>query len=138
VAGFAHEVQKRRAEIGGARWLAADAGQLAGHAVVLPTHELAHLPESRWLAARKGISVAFESNSMLALVEAARAGVGILPLVSMWGRRDPALVRLFDVPTLAPRSLWLVSSAEAARRPPVRAVADHVARIVGGDDPRGS
>jgi len=111
--------------------------QLRGHALVLPTSELAHLPEARWLAARKGTSIGFESNSMPALIEAARAGAGILALVSMWGRRDPCLVRLFDIPGLGPRSLWLVSSAEAARRPPVRAVADHLARILSSPAPAG-
>src|SRR6185369_13564404 len=43
-------------------------GQLPGHALVLPTDELGHLPEARWLAARRGTSIGFESNSMPALV----------------------------------------------------------------------
>jgi DNA-binding transcriptional LysR family regulator len=103
--------------------------QLAGHAVLLPGGELAGLPEARWLSAQPGVKPALVSNSLPALIAAAKQGRGIVPLTSAWGDREAELTRLFDVPRLAPRALWLVSTRAGARRPALRAVADALVAI---------
>lgn len=107
------------------------AAQLDGHRVLLPGGELAGLPEGRWLAAQPGVIPALASNSLPALLAAARSGQGIVPLTSAWGDREPALVRLFDVPKLAPRALWLVSTEAGSKRPAVRAVTAALVEMFG-------
>jgi DNA-binding transcriptional LysR family regulator len=98
--------------------------QLAGHAVLLPGGELAGLPEARWLSAQPGVKPALVSNSL-----PAKQGRGIVPLTSAWGDREAELTRLLDVPRLAPRALWLVSTRAGARRPALRAVADALVAV---------
>jgi DNA-binding transcriptional LysR family regulator len=99
---------------------------LRGHDVLVPAGELARLPEARWLRSRPGVRVVFRSNSMQALVAAAVAGDGIVPLPLGWGDRHPRLERVLCLDTIAPRKIWLVSSEAASRRPDVRVVANHV------------
>ncbi len=100
---------------------------LAGHQVLLPSGELARLPEARFLAAQKRVTVAFSSNSPLALVAAAKEGRGLVALTLPWGEREPKLERVLVLTRLAPRAIWLVSTRSAANRPAVKAVADHLA-----------
>lgn len=102
-------------------------GQLAGHRVLVPGGVLGGLPEARWLRAQPGVGVALVSNSLPALLAAARRGHGVVALTSAWGDREPDLVRLFDVPRLAARALWLVSTRAGLRRPATRVVAEAVA-----------
>ena len=101
------------------------ARQLKAHAALIPAGELAPLPEGRWLAEQAG-EVAFSSNSLPALVAAANAGVGVVALSAAWGDREPGLERLFDVPGLPPRAMWLVSSAASAKRPACVTVIEHL------------
>ncbi len=103
--------------------------QLTGHRVLAPAGELAHLPEARWLAARTELAVAASSNSLPALVSAARVSRGLVPLVSFWGEREAGLVHVIDLPSIAPRTLWLVSSTAASERPACRVVLDRLARL---------
>lgn len=70
--------------------------------------------------------MACSSNSLPALVPAARAGVGLVPLSAAWGDRESSLERLFDVPGMPPRAMGLVSTAEAAKRPACLAVMHHL------------
>lgn len=105
--------------------------QLRGHAVLVPAGVLSHLPEGRWLAAQPGVTVAFSSDNLPALVAAARGGRGVLPLNTAWGELEPGLVRLFDVPGLAPRALWLVSTAAAAKDPACKVVMRALVEAVG-------
>jgi DNA-binding transcriptional LysR family regulator len=111
-----------------ARGAASIRGSFAGHDVILPSGELSRLPEARWLASRKGARVAFCSNSMPALVAAALAGRGIVPLGLGWGDREPGLHRVAVLTEIPPRSIWLVSPAGEAR-PAAQVVSDRIARI---------
>ncbi len=104
-------------------------GTLAGHDVLLPTRELAGLPEARWLAARRSVSVVLRSNSMAALVAAAAAGYGIVPLPIGWGDSQEALERLFVLEPIPKRKIWLVAHEAADRRAAVRVVADEIRSI---------
>jgi DNA-binding transcriptional LysR family regulator len=105
--------------------------ELDGHHVLVLAGELAALPESKWLASRPGVRVALRSNSMSALLAAALEGHGLVVLARAWGEGEVGLARLFDVESLAPRPLWLVTHPDTGARAAVRVVAEHVARIVG-------
>jgi DNA-binding transcriptional LysR family regulator len=105
--------------------------ELAGHDVVLPSSELAMLPEAKWLASRPGVQVAFRSSSMPALLAATAAGAGIGAITDAWGLRVPALRRLFPLESVEPRPLWLATAPEAASRAAVRLVGEHIATIFG-------
>jgi DNA-binding transcriptional LysR family regulator len=102
---------------------------LAGHDVVLYGGELATLPEARWLGAKKGVHVALRTNSMTALLAAVSAGAGLAVLSGRYSERQLGLVRLWDIDTLSPRRLFLAMHPDAAARPAVRAVANHVSQL---------
>ena len=103
---------------------------LRGQKILLPTGELERLPESKWLAAKKEARIAMRSNSMPALVEAALAGWGIVPLPLGWGDNEKGLERIGVVPGMPERRVWLVSEVAAAERPAVRVVANHLAALL--------
>lgn len=103
---------------------------LAGHDVLLHSSELAALPETRWLGTRPGVRVVLRSNSMIALLAATAGGAGISVLSGSWGEQATGVVRLFDVPSLPPRSLYLAMHPDAAARAAVRIVADHIADVL--------
>jgi DNA-binding transcriptional LysR family regulator len=101
-----------------------------GHDVLVPCAELARLPEARVLerAVAAGARPVLRSNSMSALVDAARAGAGIVPIVATWA--DIAqLDRVLALPDVAPRPLWLAVGPGQRDRAAVRVVADEVARL---------
>jgi DNA-binding transcriptional LysR family regulator len=102
---------------------------LSGHEVLLPSGELAALPETKWLAARPGVRVALRTSSMTALLTAAEEGHGLAVIAAPWRASLPGLVRLFDVEALAPRRLWLVMHPDAATRAAVKVVAEHLAAM---------
>jgi DNA-binding transcriptional LysR family regulator len=102
---------------------------LAGHDLLVPGGELAKLPEARLLARVPGARVVLRTSSMPALVEAANAGHGIVPVADVWA--DLAgLVRVLALPDLAPRPLWLAVAPGQRDRPAVRVVAEELARLV--------
>lgn len=82
---------------------------LSGHDVISTCGELARLPEVQWLSKVPGVRVVFRSNNFSALVAAAVSGLGVLPLAAPWGDRESRLTRLFDLPEVPPRPLWLVT-----------------------------
>ena len=100
---------------------------LRGHEMILPSGELARLPEARWLAARPGVRVAFRSNSMPALMSAAASGLGIVPLTATLGDLDRRLERVLLLDAVPERAFWLVTPPAASTRAAVRVVADHIA-----------
>ncbi len=112
------------------RGVARTVDDLPGHDVLLPTGELARLPEAKWLAARPRVRVAFRSNSMPTLVAAAVAGHGIVPLPVGWGDSEPDLARLLVLESIPRRKLWLVTPAAANRRPAVRVVSEAIVEIL--------
>jgi len=115
-----------------ARGTPRDVEELAGHDVVLPSAELSRLPEAQWMAARPDVRVVFRSSSMGALVRAASGGAGLVVLPRLWGDREATLERLGAVEKIPARTMWLVMHEDAARWPPVRVVADEIARIFAG------
>ena len=106
--------------------------QLQAHDLLLPTGELARLPESRYLASRKGARVVFRSNSMAALIAAAVAGRGLVPLVVSWGQNLAGLEQALVLDEIPRRAIWLVTRAGQAERGAVRVVSDRIASILAG------
>ena len=102
---------------------------LRGHDVLVPSGELARLPEARWLAARPGVRVVFRSNSMPALLAAASAGMGIVPLPMGWGDSEPQLERVLALDLAGKRQIWVVSHESASKRGDVRVVSQQIASI---------
>jgi DNA-binding transcriptional LysR family regulator len=96
---------------------------------VLYGGELATLPEARWLGARKDVHVVLRTNSMTALLAAAAGGAGLAVLSGRFSEQQLGLVHLWDIEALPPRRLFLAMHPDAAARPAVRAVAEHVARL---------
>ena len=112
------------------RGAAKTAAGLRGHDVILPSGEIARLPEARWLASRPHLRVVFRANSMPALIAAAVAGRGIVPLAIGWGDSIPALERLFVLEAIPKRKLFLVTHEAAQARPAVRIVSERIAEIL--------
>jgi DNA-binding transcriptional LysR family regulator len=110
------------------RGAASSVRALRGHDVLLPSAELARLPEVRWLVKQR-LRVVFQSNSMLALIAAAVGGLGLAPLPLGWGKRQPGLELAMTLDHVPARPLWLVTAGEPS--PPVRVVADRIAAILG-------
>lgn len=92
---------------------------------------LHHAPEQQWLEKfADGRAFSFRSNSLAALYEATRNGLGIavLPHFLIEGNRE--LVDLAITPGPEPRELWLVIHPDVRRSPRVRLIADVVAEII--------
>jgi DNA-binding transcriptional LysR family regulator len=104
--------------------------QLAGHSVLLPSAELAQLPEAKWLASQPDVHVALRTNSIPALLAALSAGTGVAVIASGLARSTRGLVRLFEIAALKPRPLWIALHPDAAARSAVRVTADHIAAIL--------
>jgi DNA-binding transcriptional LysR family regulator len=107
-------------------------GILKGHDLLLPTGELARLPESRWLSTRKGARIVFRSNSMTSLIAAAIAGRGMVPLPLSWGQNTPGLEQVLILDHIPKRPIWLVTRAETPERKAVRVVSDQILSILSG------
>jgi len=100
--------------------------QLAGHDLLLPSGELARLPEAVWMQQRAGARVVFRSSSMAALVEAAVRGHGICAVTRAWGEGVSELAHVMEIESLKPRPVWLVLAPDVGKRPAVRIVADRI------------
>lgn len=110
-----------------ARGIPRSLAQLAGHDVLVPSGELAGLPEARLLTRRPGVEIVFRSSSMPALVEAAVRGHGLVALTRAWGESTAGLEHVLDLESIAARPTWLVMHPDVARRAAVRVVADRIA-----------
>jgi DNA-binding transcriptional LysR family regulator len=108
-----------------ARGIPRSATDLEGHDVLVPSGELADLPEAHLLAKARGARVALRSSSLPALVEAATLGHGLVPISRPWGE-SVGLVHTFDLAGVAARPIWLVMARDVAARPAVRLVADRL------------
>ena len=127
-------IARRLAEVATAAYASADYLQGRGRADpkgldwLAPDDSLAHLGSARWIASEiEPERIVFRASSLLGLLAAARAGMGVAPLPCYLGDRDPALRRV-----LAPRpemasALWLLTHPELRRTIRIRVVLDHLA-----------
>jgi DNA-binding transcriptional LysR family regulator len=101
------------------------ARELARHDVLgLPTAH-AGVAWMRWLTRHGASRFALRSSSFVALLGAARAGLGIAPLPLRLGT---GLVRVLPRTVVDPLPTWIVSHPDARRVPAVRAFLDHLAQ----------
>ena len=95
---------------------------LRGHEIVDYADNLAAVPGARWLAAhRAGATVAFRGSSLLSLLDAAAAGIGLTVVPCGLADRQPALRRLSPKP-LCHGSLFVAVHPDLAALARVRAV----------------
>ncbi|MDJ0945075.1 MAG: LysR substrate-binding domain-containing protein [Kiloniellales bacterium] len=90
-----------------------------------PDDSLAHLGLARWLRARVPAErIVFRASSLLALREAARAGLGVAPLPCYLAATAPELRRVAPpLPEMA-SALWLITHPDLRRSARVRAFLD--------------
>jgi DNA-binding transcriptional LysR family regulator len=94
--------------------------------------DLEHLPQERWLHAFAGDRpFVFRANDVVSLQMAAREGLGVALLPSFIGEPDEALIRIDGPQPAFSRELWLVVHGDLRRSPPVRAVMDFLAEVIG-------
>lgn len=111
-----------------------DSGGPAGHDWVAFDDSLAHLAAAQWL--RKtypGAAVALRVNTLVGLLSAAVAGMGLTTLPCFMGDAEPAL-RRFGKPDDVPGSgLWLLTHEDLRRTARVRAFMDFMADKIAGE-----
>jgi DNA-binding transcriptional LysR family regulator len=90
-------------------------------------HNLADLPESRWLSEHQpDATIRFRNNSLTCLLDAARLGLGkaILPVHMAAQHKD--LQRWQETGVVVERDLWLVIHPESRNAPKIKAVSDWI------------
>jgi DNA-binding transcriptional LysR family regulator len=109
---------------------------LRGHAVIAFDQSMAGIPGAIWLEEHAtGANVVLRGNSILSVLNAIVAGMGISVIPCFLGDADPTLQRLTPE-VLGSRPLWLVFSPDRARLARVRAVIDFVTQMIGREMPR--
>ena len=99
-----------------------------------PDDSLAHLPSARWLArAYPQARVVLRCNTLVGLLEAAKAGLGIAALPCFMGSAHRTLRRLTAPNPEFTVGLWLLTHADLRRTARVRAfmqyMAEHTAEV---------
>jgi len=110
---------------------AAEPGALGRYDWAVPDESLAHTPARRWLEEKGLLSRAvYRANSLFALREAARHGVGLAVLPCYLADSDPQLVRVgAPVPELQ-SELWLLTHPQLRRTARVKTFVDTLARLL--------
>nr|WP_275404693.1 LysR family transcriptional regulator [Burkholderia diffusa] len=105
---------------------AADAWEFLGY-----DDSLEQVPQQRWLTHVAGNRrFVFRSNDLAALLNAARAGLGIAILPHFLAANDDALAAVPDPACPTVRKLWLVMHPDVKRSPRVRTLADLLVELV--------
>jgi DNA-binding transcriptional LysR family regulator len=104
--------------------------KLAGHSVISYDTGPYCGPGFEWMVqAVKQAHIAFSANDPLPLRDAARAGLGMVPLPHFLGDESPELLRVEGGGEGA-EDVWIVTREEQRRVPRVRAVAQFLAELV--------
>jgi molybdate transport repressor ModE-like protein len=93
---------------------------------------IAHIGAALWVAAHiPSERVVHRSNSVLAIEEAARAGLGLALLPCFQGERAPGLIRLSETIAEAMTPIWLLTHRDLRRVARVRVFLDFMAEAIG-------
>jgi DNA-binding transcriptional LysR family regulator len=96
-----------------------------------PDDNLSHLRSAQWIARHVAPArIVHRANSLIALREVARAGVGLAPLPCFLGDADDRLVRVAPPMAEMASNLWLLTHPDLRRMPRVRAVLDAIGEYV--------
>ncbi len=110
----------------------AQAAQPADWAFIAYEARLADMPHEQWLrAVAGGRPIVCEVSDITTQQAAARTGIGVAGLPVFMGDADPALQRLPDAGETFSRDIWLVVHDDLRHAPPIRAVIDFIAEVVG-------
>ncbi|MCK9261124.1 MAG: LysR family transcriptional regulator [Azoarcus sp.] len=91
---------------------------------------LRHLPHQIWLERYAGQrSFVLRSNDQIALLGAARAGLGVACLAHYLAESDTSLARVPTAEPVPAREIWLVLHADVRRSPRVRVIADLITSL---------
>jgi DNA-binding transcriptional LysR family regulator len=106
---------------------------LAGHDVISFDETMARVPGALWLAAHgAGANVVLRGNSIMAVLNACLAGLGLTVLPCHLGDVEPTLVRVAPQ-VLGTRPMFLVVHPDMARVARVRVVMDFVVEMMTGE-----
>jgi molybdate transport repressor ModE-like protein len=95
---------------------------------------IAHIGAAQWLAAHvPSERVVYRSNSILAIEEAARAGLGLALLPCYQGERAPNLVRVSETIPEAMTPIWLLTHRDLRRVARIRVFLDFMAEAIAHD-----
>jgi DNA-binding transcriptional LysR family regulator len=103
--------------------------ELAAHAWVAPDDSLAHLPSARWLRTTLGaVRPVLRINTLLGLLAAAEAGMGLAALPCFLGDAAPRLRRVRPPIDELATELWLLTHRDLRQVARVRALLDFTDR----------
>jgi DNA-binding transcriptional LysR family regulator len=108
-----------------AYWKANAKKPLTTHDWVVPDGSLAHLAQARW--AEKHVPaqrVAASLDSLLGMVSAVRAGIGIGMLLTLLADHDAQLVRIGEPQAELDTDVWILTHADMKRVPRIRLFTD--------------
>jgi DNA-binding transcriptional LysR family regulator len=108
-------------------------GRLAGHDVIGFDETLAKVPGALWLDAHaEGARVVMRASSIMSVLNACLAGMGVSVLPCLLGDVEPTLVRLAPA-ILGARPMFLVVHPDRATVARVRVVMDYIAEIMAAE-----
>ncbi|WP_434385469.1 LysR family transcriptional regulator [Melittangium boletus] len=109
---------------------------LVGQDVIGYTDAAARWPEARWLAEHaSGARLAIRCNSLLSVVAAAGAGLGVAVLPCLRGDREPGLRRVAPRVDALRRDIWLVVHPDLQNNARVRAVLQFLTELIQRERP---
>jgi len=97
-------------------------GRLADYDWLLPNDSIEWFLPSMWKKERQQVHRVMSSNNTSLLIEAARAGLGVIPLPCFWGDPDNELLRAIEPPGDSKLDLWLLTHPDLRNTARVRAL----------------
>jgi DNA-binding transcriptional LysR family regulator len=106
----------------------------AAHAWVAPDESLAHLAQARWVATQvPNAQIAMRVDSLSAMVESVRAGVGVGFLLCFLGDRERDLVRVAEPMATLDTQLWILTHPDLRRVARIRAFTEFLYESLSND-----
>lgn len=103
------------------------AGDWRAHPWIAPDESLGHLAQARWLASHIAPEqVALSADSLVAMADAVRAGVGLGLLLCLLAEPDPGLVRLAAPPPELDTQVWILTHPDLRKVRRIQALTDHL------------